>query len=262
MNFSKKEKEKIFNIIKEKGYVILHDFYSEEKIEKIKKTLVDMLNYIKSDNVTDLQEKYYQIKDYNPKLLGHFYDMCAFELETYSAIHDPKLIDLAKGYFNTTTIFSGRAAIHIHDSESERALAPHQETNTFSKDNLLLWTPLYDAIDDQGGLYIYKDSHKHGIQRHEAENKLGSTQIDSEVYSKFERVRLEVKARSALIVHNAVIHASVKAEKKGFARFILSERYCPLQKIPYLRKENAPMKIPYPDRRIPAGDVDYEAIED
>ena len=85
MHYSEKEKEKILKEIKETGYIILRDFYPKEKIEKIKKTLVHMLNYVKPDNVTDLQEKYYQIKDYNPKLLGHFYDMCAFELETYSA---------------------------------------------------------------------------------------------------------------------------------------------------------------------------------
>ena len=141
-------------------------------------------------------------------------------------------------------------------------MAPHQETHLFSKDGLLLWAPLYNAKDDQGGLYIYKGSHKHGIQRHEAMNELKSTQIDPKVYGKFERIRLAVDAGSALIVDAASIHASVKTTKKRFARFILSERYCPLQKIPYLRKENVPMKIPYPDRRTPGGDVDYEAIVD
>jgi len=195
-------------------------------------------------------------------LKAHFYEMCAYEFETLQALHDPKLVELVKGYFKTETIFSGRPAIHIHDSENERSLAPHQETHQYSKDNLLLWAPLYDAKGDQGGLYIYKDSHKHGYQRHDAVNKLGSTEIDSKIVKQFERKRLEVNAGSALIIHSAVIHESVETQKKRFARFILSERFCPLQKIPYLRKENVPIKIPYADKNKPGGDVDYNSIVD
>ena len=40
-----------------------------------------------------------------------------------------------------------------------------------------------------------------------------------------------------------------------FARFILCDRYCPLQKIPYLKKEDAPLKIPH-------FGTDYNAIKE
>ena len=263
MNYSKNEKENFFNNIRENGYAVLRDIYSKEKIDKIKNSLLRMLNYIKPDDkVTDLQEKYYQIKKHNPILKAHFYDMCTFEMEIYSAIHDSKIIDLVKGFFNTSTIFSGRPALHIHDSENERTLAPHQEIHLFSKDALLLWAPLYDAKDSQGGLYIYKGSHKNGIYKHEQSNKQVDHQgVSPSVYNKFEKKRLTINAGTALLIDCAVIHESVKTEKKRFARFILSERYCPLQKIPYLRKENVPIKIPYPDEKA-GGEAHYNTIVD
>ena len=263
MKYSNNEKEKIFNSIREDGYAVLHNFYSKEKIDKIKNSLWRMLNYVKPDDkISDLQEKYYQIKDHNPILKSHFYDLCAYEMEIHSAIHDPRLIDLAQGFYKTGTVFSGRAAIHIHDSENERSLAPHQEVHLFSADGLLLWAPLYDAKDDQGGLSVFKGSHKHGIYQHEESNeKVNHLGVSPSVYNKFEEKRLEVAAGTALLADCAVIHASVKTEKKRFARFIISERYCPLQKIPYLRKEKVPIKIPYPDGKTGVK-ADYNDLVD
>ena len=51
------------------------------------------------------------------------------------------------------------------------------------------------------------------------------------------------------------IKHSIKTKKKRFARFVLCDRLCPLVKLPYLRKEKAPIKIPYVG-------VDYNAIVD
>ena len=120
--------------------------------------------------------------------------------------------------------------------------------NLFSAEGILLWSPLYDAIGDQGGLYIYSGSHKHGIYPHEENSPKTSHQgVSPEILNQFERRRLAVKAGTLLLIDCAVIHESVETVKKDFARFILSERFCPLRKIPYLRQENVPVKIPYPD---------------
>mgnify|MGYP001216607705 FL=1 len=141
--------------------------------------------------------------------------MCAYEMEIYSAIHDPRIIDLVKSFYKTDTIFSGRPALHIHDSENERSLAPHQEIHLFSGDGLLLWSPLYDAKDDQGGLFIYKNSHKNGIYKHEQSNKqVDHKGVSPSVYNKFEKKRLEVDAGTALLIDCAAIHESVKTEKR------------------------------------------------
>ena len=124
-----------------------------------------------------------------------------------------------------------------------------------AKDFLFIWAPLYKAKNSQGGLLIFKDSHKKGYQKHHFDNKLGSAQVSKEIINKFEKKIIEVDAGSALLIHSALIHGSIKTKKKRFARFVLCDRLCPLVKLPYLRKEKAPIKIPYVG-------VDYNAIVD
>ena len=68
-------------------------------------------------------------------------------------------------------------------------------------------------------------------------------------------IELEVKAGSAVLMHSSVLHCGYPNKKKGSVRITICERYNPLQKIPYLRNMNAPMKIPFTG-------VDYNKILD
>mgnify|MGYP000336056461 CR=1 FL=1 len=72
---------------------------------------------------------------------------------------------------------------------------------------------------------------------------------------KFEKIELEVKAGSAILMHSSVLHCGYPTKKRGSVRIIVTERYNPLQKIPFLKNENAPMKIPFVG-------VDYNKIVD
>lgn len=256
MNYPKEEKEKIFQGIKENGYALLKNIFPAQDINNVKKSLCEMLNYIKPDSkITNLQEKYYQIKEYSPELKSHFYDMVQHEIESLRLLRNPKVHNLVKEFFKTEVIFSASPSIHIFDSENERFLEPHQEISQYSKDFLFIWAPLYDAKADQGGLLVFKDSHKKGYQKHHFDNKLGSAQISKEIINQFEKKIVEVEAGSALLIHSSLIHGSIKTKKKRFARFILCDRLCPLVKLPYLKEEKAPIKIPYVG-------VDYNTIVD
>ena len=52
-----------------------------------------------------------------------------------------------------------------------------------------------------------------------------------------------------------LIHCSYPTKKKGKVRIVITERYNPLKKIPFLKNENAPMNIPFVG-------VDYNKISD
>lgn len=256
MKFSPEIKKKIINDIKENGYSKIINLFSKNQLDEVKNSLLSMLNYIKpDDSIKDLHEKYYQVKRHSLKLKGHFFDMTSFETTFLKILFDDRVLDVVKSYFNTNVVFSGRPAIHIHDSENERFLDPHQETNQCAKDFLFIWAPLYDAKGEQGGLEIYKKSHNQGYWSHNSDNKLGSSHLKSDVLSKFEKEKIEVDAGSALLIHSSLIHGSVPTTKKNFARFILCDRFCPLQKIPYLKKEDVPLKIPH-------FGTDYNAIKE
>ena len=65
------------------------------------------------------------------------------------------------------------------------------------------------------------------------------------IFNKFERVELNVKAGSAVFMINSMVHGGYPMTKKNRVRITITERYNPLQKIPFLKKEKAPLNIPY-----------------
>lgn len=262
MLYTEKDKKMIYKSIKDNGYALLENLYTEEQLDKIKKSLLGMLNYMQPNNKTkNLQEKYYDIKKASRILKGHFYDLCKNEVELLRLVQDPRVIDIVKGFFNAATVFSSDPGILIYDDENDRFLAPHQETNQFSRDFLFIWAPLYDAKGDQGGITVYKDSHKHGYYKHHTNNKLGSTNVNPESLKKFQKKIIEVEAGSALLIHSALIHGSVETRKKNFSRFIIIDRLCPLKRLPYLTREKSSKKIPYFGHGEGGDKVDYNTEE-
>ena len=261
MNNSWNKKKKIEEI-KVKGFCILDNFLSKEDLDKIKNSLLKALHYIQPDDEKDLQKKYYKIKKYNPKLKGNWYDIAGRDINLLQFLHQPVLVDTVKEYFNTEVIYSGRPCIGIYDDENDKLLDPHQETQQLSRDSILFWAPLYDTNKNTGGLAIFKDSHKHGYFDHTLEHPSGDkgwttqyTHVDSSISKRFERIELEVKAGSAVLIQSSVLHCGYPTKTKGSVRITICERYNPLQKIPFLKNENAPLKIPYVG-------VDYNKIPD
>ena len=253
----------IQNDLNEFGFTIIENYLSNDDLDDIKSSFSNTLDYIKPNNFSTLQEKYYEIKKYNKKIKGNFYKLSAFNLDMIRFLHNPSLVDFIKKFYNTKTLFSGRAALHIHDDENLHLLDPHQETSQIAVNSLLLWIPLYDTNKETGGLTVYENSHKHGYFEHTLEHpRLGDkawtkeyTHVSPEVASRFKKTNLEIKAGSAVLVQSAVIHCGYPNITKNFARFVITERFNPLIKIPYLRDENASLKIPFTG-------IDYNLIAD
>tara|TARA_B100001758_G_C17798817_1_gene298484 strand:- start:91 stop:489 length:399 start_codon:yes stop_codon:yes gene_type:complete len=122
----------------------------------------------------------------------------------------------------------------------------------FSVDGILLWVPLFDTNKDTGGLTIYKKSHKRGFFKHTTKDPSGKkrwtnnyTNIHPSIYNNFKKVNLEVKSGSAVLMINSLIHCGYPNKTKKHVRITVTERFNPLHKIPYLKKTNVPIKIPY-----------------
>ena len=239
--------------IKENGYYIYENFFSKKDLNEIKNSLLQTLHYIKKDKEKDLQKKYYSIKKYSPKLKGNWYDIANRNLTLYKHVHSQDIIEFIKRYFKSKLIFSARPCIHAHDDTNDFLLNPHQETNMMSKDGILLWSPIYDTNEQNGGLVVYKKSHKHGFFKHTTSHPtLGNkswtkeyTHVHPNVVKKFEKKELRVKSGSAVFMINSVLHGGYQMKKKGHVRITITERFNPLQNIPFLKKANAPFKIPF-----------------
>ena len=256
------EQEKVIKEIKDNGYCIIDDFLDKDNLEKIRNSLLQTFNYIQKDDEKDLQKKFYKIKKYSKKLKGNWYDLAGRNIALLQYLHQEKIVDLVKKYFNTDVVFSGRSCIGAYDDENDHLLEPHQETKQISRDSILLWAPLYDTDKDHGGLRVYKDSHKHGYFDHTLDHPLGDkgwtnqyTHVDKSISSKFKPIDLEVKAGQVVLMISNVLHCGYPNKKKGSVRITVCERYNPLQKIPYLKDPKAEMKIPYTG-------VDYNKILD
>ena len=248
----KLNRKKIIKEIKNNGFYILDDYLSKQDIDKIKKSLLKVLHYIKPDNENNLQKKYYQIKKYSPILKGNWFDIVTSDISILQFLYAPIIINLVKEFFDTDVVFCGRRHLNVFDDENDKLLPPHQEKHQMSKDTLILWAPIYDTNKDNGGLAVFKNSHKHGYFNHSHEQSRsgdkrwtgGYNHVDSAITKRFEKVELEIKAGSALLMQSTVIHCGYPTKKKGNVRMVLTERYNPLQKIPFLKNENAPMNIP------------------
>ena len=245
------------------GYYILENYLNKQDIEKIKNSLLEVFQYIKKDDEKDLLKKYYQIKKFNPKLKGNWFDIITSDISILQYLYAPAIIDFVKEFFNTKVVFCGRRHLNVFDDENDKLFPPHQETHQIARDTLLIWAPIYDTNKDNGGLAIYKNSHKHGYFKHikqEANSKnskwtTGYNHVDLSTQKSFEKLELEIKAGSALLMSSKLIHCSYPTKKKGKVRIVITERYNPLKKIPFLKNENAPMNIPFVG-------VDYNKISD
>jgi hypothetical protein len=256
------DNKKLKNEIDLNGYALIKDFFNYEKLEYLKLSLLDVLNYINYSDEKDLRRKYYEIKKFDPKLISNWYDIAPNNIDMLNSIHTPDLLNFVKFYFDTKTLFSGRAAIHVHDNENDKLLLPHQETNQFAVDCLLVWIPLWDTNKHTGGLTIFEKSHNQGYFDHILEDPSGKkkwthkyTNISENVYKKFKRTNLEVKAGTAVLAHSSLIHCGYPLTDKETVRITVTERFNPLKKIPYLKDSTKPKKIPYVG-------TDYNLIKD
>jgi len=249
--------------IKKNGYYVFENYFSSKELKEIKESLVRTLNYIKPDKEKNLQRKYYKIKSFDKKLKGNWYDISPYNITILQNLHKPELINFVKKFFSTKVLFSGRPAIHVHDDENDKLLDPHQETSQFARDTMVFWSPLFDTNQKNGGMAIYKDSHKHGYFDHTLEHpRLGKkswtqqyTHIDPAIAKKFERVELNIKAGSAVFFISSLVHCGYSNKKKGTVRITITERFNPLKKIPYLKNRNAPLKMPFMG-------IDYNKVTD
>lgn len=240
------------NLVKN-GYYEFKNYLTNSELKKVQTTLLQTLNYIKPSNQKNLQKKYYEIKKFNNKLKGNWYDICKYNIDLLQILHKKPMIKFVKKFFNTNVVFSGRPAIHVHDVANDRILDAHQETNQFARDTIVLWIPLFDTNKKTGGLKIYEKSHCQGYFKHSLEHpELGKkawtskyTHIDKKYISKFKEKKLEVKAGTAIIFLSSLVHSGYENRDGKSVRITITERFNPLKKLPYLKDEKATLKMPY-----------------
>ena len=75
-----KTNQEVINEINENGYCLLENCFTNDDLDEMKNSLLQSLNYIKPGNETDLQKKYYDVRDYDRKLKGNWYDIAGKDI--------------------------------------------------------------------------------------------------------------------------------------------------------------------------------------
>ena len=246
-NYKKISKSLISN-----GYYEFKNYLSKEELKEDQGTLLQTLNYIKPSKQKNLQKKYYEIKNFNNKLKGNWYDICKYNIDLLQILHKKEMIYLVKKFFKTKVVFSGRPAIHVHDVANDRILDAHQETNQFARDTIVLWIPLFDTNKKTGGLKVFEKSHIKGYLKHSLEHPLGKkawtkkyTHIEKKHLNGYQGKNLSVKAGNAIIFLSSLVHSGYENTDGKSVRITITERFNPLKKLPYLKDEKASLKMPY-----------------
>ena len=96
---------KIKKSLNENGYYEFKNYLKKNELEKVKKSLVDTLNYIHPSKEKNLQKKYYEVKKYNNKLKGNWYDICKFNIDLLGFLHKKEMVNFVKKYFSSNVVF-------------------------------------------------------------------------------------------------------------------------------------------------------------
>ena len=100
-NFNLTDFKNIKKNLDDKGYAIINNVFTHKELENCKKRLLDILHYIHPKKISDLNKKYFQVKNYNMKLKGNFFDMLQHEVSVLKLLNKNKITDIVRKYFNS-----------------------------------------------------------------------------------------------------------------------------------------------------------------
>ena len=91
--------KKISEGLNKNGYFEIKNYLTSRDLNILKKSLVDSLNYIRPSKEKNLQKKYYEIKRFNKKLKGNWYDISKYNIDLLKTLHKKEMIEFVKKYF-------------------------------------------------------------------------------------------------------------------------------------------------------------------
>tara|TARA_Y100001970_G_C14239879_1_gene864218 strand:+ start:1417 stop:2202 length:786 start_codon:yes stop_codon:yes gene_type:complete len=244
--------EKHLNEYTEKGYTIVPKLIPQRQIQKIFNQIESILDYvidfhrINISHTGGIDGKYMALKQQNPKICSHVYDILKVLNSIAETISSSKITKILEKILGTTIIFSDDSQIRIDDNTDDRLIEFHQEVGLISTKNATLWCPLVDLNKKMNGLKLIPGSHKNGFVPHRFFTEQHNYYCIMEDYQldKSKTVSPICKAGDGVIFDGFLIHGSKPNQSKNL-RWTLISRFNSLKGTPYLKEKDAKMHIPY-----------------
>ena len=87
---------KIIKSLISNGYYEFKNYLSNKELKIVRDTLLQTLDYIKPSKQKDLQKKYYEIKKFNNKLKGNWYDICKYNIDLLGHLHKKEMVNFMR----------------------------------------------------------------------------------------------------------------------------------------------------------------------
>lgn len=235
----------IYDNFYDKGYIIIKKFISKDDISLIYSEIDNILTYSLS-NISNndlskktIDQKYLDLKKKNPKLKSHCYNMFSNIPTLHRIFSSKNIIEILQKIINKHYIID-KMQIRIDDNSNDRILPMHQERGQISFNEITAWLPLIDITESSGGIYIIPESHKLGRLPVKIYDN-GYTGVEDKYIKNVQKVLIE--KGDLLLFHWDIIHGSYKNIDPNI-RWTAVCRFNPVQNIPYLVDNNAPINIP------------------
>ena len=127
--------------------------------------------------------------------------------------------------------------------------------NQFSKDVITFWVPLVNINKKTGGISFRPKTHKLGHVKYKNSNMSATDagqerqEIVDKLFKnknlrKFKSIAPSLNAGDAVIFHSFIFHGT-RANSNNKIRWTYISRYNSIKTTPYLKEENASLKISY-----------------
>ena len=253
-------KKKLYKEFWDNGYLIIKNFISKKDIKLIYNQINDLADISLGSNKKlkkkiSLDEKYLTLKKENPKLKSHLYDLTKYCDSLVRLAGSKKFLDYAKVILNSNTAFIDSPQVRIDHPKEKLNLPQHQELNQFSKDVITFWVPLVNINKKTGGISFRPKTHKLGHVKYKNSNMSATDagperqEIVDKLFKnknlrKFKSIAPSLNAGDAVIFHSFIFHGT-RANSNNKIRWTYISRYNSIKTTPYLKEENASLKISY-----------------
>ena len=237
-------KDEYVNDIRENGYCIIEDYYSNSEIESILSEIDAVMSQVAiMKHMKNIDEKYFFLKKHHPVLKSRCYDMFSYTTSLNRFINKQVVTDIAQSLYKSPVLINN-VQIRVDDSSLDRDLPLHQELNQMSLFNLTVWVPLVDVLEkSSGGIQVIPKSHKAGLLKHTMVNNYSAVDND-ELLKLEEPKRVQVKKGDAILFHPYLVHGSLP-NKSGNIRWTSIARFNELSHINYLKDKSANLTCGY-----------------
>ena len=253
--------KKLYQKFWENGYVIVPNFLKKKEINQIFFQLNDLLNIAiggkknRLINLNNINRRYLYLKNKNPKLKSHFYDLTQYSDKIVNLAGSDKFLKYAKLFLDSKTTFIEAPQVRIDHPKEKLNLPEHQELNLYSKDVITIWVPLVKTSKINGGIYLRPKTHKLGHVKYEGSHipagdagnkrsKILENLFNKKKFRKFKSISPKLKAGDALMFHSFIFHGT-HPNLTNKIRWTYISRYNSIKNAPYLKDKNAPLNIPY-----------------